>query len=258
MRTEISGDGAAIRVRGLAKQFGSKQVLDGVDFDVTTGETLVILGRSGGGKSVLLRHLVGLVQPDVGQVHVLGRDLGDLSRRDLYALRLQIGVLFQGAALLDSMTVLQNITLGLRFHRHLPDVELERIAAEKLELVGLPGIGSQMPAQLSGGMRKRVGLARAIAMDPKLILYDEPTTGLDPVMSDVINDLILRLGRGADVTSVVVTHDMASALKVGTRFVMLHAGKTLFEGDAEALRRSSDPRVAGFIAGRAEALDLLQ
>ena len=218
-----------IEVRDLHKRLGGHVVLDGVRFEVRTGETLVILGRE----------LVGL------------------PRAELYALRLQIGVLFQGAALLDSMNVRENITLGLRTHTDLGEPELERIAAEKLAQVGLPGIGDLMPAELSGGMRKRVGLARAIAMDPRIILYDEPTTGLDPVMADVINDLILQEAR-AHVTSIIVTHDMTSALKVGTRFLMLHRGQMLFDGDAAALGAAADPRVAGFISGRAEALDLLQ
>jgi phospholipid/cholesterol/gamma-HCH transport system ATP-binding protein len=245
-------------MRGVHKRFGSKVVLDGVDFDVHPGETLVVLGPSGTGKSVLLRHIVGLTPPDQGSVQVLGRELVGLPRSELYAVRLQIGVLFQGAALLDSMNVRENILLGLRTHTPLSEAELERVAEEKLEQVGLPGIGDQMPAQLSGGMRKRVGLARAIAMDPCIVLYDEPTTGLDPVMAEVINDLIVKLARDPNVTSVVVTHDMHSAYKLGTRFLMLSRGRLLFEGDGEALRASTDPRVAGFISGRAEAIDLLQ
>jgi phospholipid/cholesterol/gamma-HCH transport system ATP-binding protein len=251
-------DGPVIRMRGVHKRFGDQVVLDGVDFDVHQGETLVILGPSGTGKSVLLRHIVGLTLPDFGSVRVLGRELVGLPRAELYPLRLRIGVLFQGAALLDSMTVRDNIVLGLRTHFEYGEAELRRIAAEKLEQVGLPGIGDQMPAELSGGMRKRVGLARAIAMDPSIILYDEPTTGLDPIMSAVIDELILAQARRPGVTSVIVTHDMRSAYHLGTRFLLLQRGRIRFDGDAEALRSSPDPLVQGFISGRAEAADLLQ
>ena len=215
-----AGRQPVIQVRGLHKRFGANVVFDGIDFDVREGETLVVLGRSGSGKSMLLRHLVRLTPPDHGSIRVLGRELVGLARDQLYAVRLQIGVLFQGAALLDSMNVRDNVVLGLRTHTDLPEEEIARIAAEKLEQVGLPGIGDLMPAQLSGGMRKRVGLARAIAMDPRIVLYDEPTTGLDPVMADVINDLIIQVARGPHVTSIVVTHDMTSAFKVGARFMM--------------------------------------
>jgi phospholipid/cholesterol/gamma-HCH transport system ATP-binding protein len=249
--------GPVIEMRGVHKRFGPKVVLDGVDFDVHEGQTLVVLGPSGTGKSVLLRHIVGLTVPDGGSVHVLGRELVGLPRAELYALRLRIGVLFQGAALLDSMTVRDNIVLGLRTHFELDEEELTRIAEEKLEQVGLPGIGAQMPAQLSGGMRKRVGLARAIAMDPSIILYDEPTTGLDPVMSTVIDELILEQARRPNVTSVVVTHDLRSAYRMGTRFLLLLRGKVYFDGDAETLRSSRDPIVASFISGQPQP-ELLQ
>ena len=248
--------GPAIALRDVHKRFGSKSVLKGVTFDIQPGERAVIMGPSGTGKSVLLRHIVRLTAPDRGTVRVLGKDLATLQRSALYQLRLQIGVLFQGAALLDSMSVRDNVLLGLRAHSKLAEPELEEHAEATLTQVGLPGIGHVMPAELSGGMRKRVGLARAIAMQPRIILYDEPTTGLDPVMSDVINELIVQVARPS-VTSVVVTHDMASAFKIGTRFLMLLNGVIAFDGDVNALRNSSDPRVAGFIAGKAEALDLL-
>lgn len=260
---ELAIDGRAnpsrdpvIEMRDVHKRFGAKVVLNGIDLDLYEGEVVIIMGPSGTGKSVLLRHIVGLTTPDRGQVIVFGHDLRGLSRDLLYELRLQIGVLFQGAALLDSMNVLENIVLGLRNHSKMPDDEVREVAAKKLEQVGLPGIGKLMPAELSGGMRKRVGLARAITMEPRIILYDEPTTGLDPVNSDVINDLIVRMASPTR-TSIVVTHDMTSAFKVGQRFVMLLGGKILFDGDADALRSSDDPRVAGFIAGKAETLDLL-
>ena len=247
-----------VEVHDVHKRFGNNVILDGISFQLRAGERAVILGRSGGGKSVLLRHLVGLMHPDSGSIRLFDQELVGLRREELYALRLQVGVLFQGAALLDSMSVYENVTLGLRTHSDLAEYELRQRADAKLAEVGLPGIGDAMPASLSGGMRKRVGLARAIAMDPPVILYDEPTTGLDPVMSDVINNLILLYGRRPQVTSVVVTHDMTSAFKVGTRFLMLHKGRLLFDGDAAALRTCTDPRVAGFIAGDAEALDLLR
>ena len=213
---------------------------------------------SGTGKSVLLRHIVRLTRPDNGSVRLLGHDITQMPRPALYALRLRVGMLFQGAALLDSMSVRDNVVLGLRTHTTLSEEELTSVAEEKLSLVQLPGIGDRMPSQLSGGMRKRVGLARAIAMEPRIVLYDEPTTGLDPVNADVINKLITEVAVGEQVTSVLVTHDMTSAFKVGTRFVMLAKGHIIFDGDAEALRATDDPRVAGFITGRAEALDLLQ
>jgi phospholipid/cholesterol/gamma-HCH transport system ATP-binding protein len=245
-----------ISMQDVHKRFGQKVVLNGINLDVHEGEVVIIMGPSGTGKSVLLRHIVGLTVPERGSVVIFGHDLNGLPREMLYELRLQIGVLFQGSALLDSMNVFDNIVLGLRNHRKLSESELRDIAENKLELVGLPGIGRLMPAELSGGMRKRVGLARAIAMEQRIILYDEPTTGLDPVNSDVINELIVRLSTPVT-TSIVVTHDMTSAFKVGKRFVMLLGGKIVFDGDAEQLRSSDDPRVAGFIAGTAETLDLL-
>jgi phospholipid/cholesterol/gamma-HCH transport system ATP-binding protein len=249
-------DGPVITMRDVHKRFSQKIVLDGISFDVRQGEVVVVMGPSGTGKSVLLRHIVGLTTPERGSVTVFGHELRSLSRSLLYELRLQIGVLFQGSALLDSMNVRENILLGLRNHQKRSERELLDVAEEKLEQVGLPGIGAQMPAQLSGGMRKRVGLARAIAMDPHIILYDEPTTGLDPVNSDVINELIVQMAT-PERTSIVVTHDMTSAFKVGTRFLMLLGGKIVFDGDADALRAAADPRVAGFIAGKAETLSLL-
>jgi len=251
-------DTTVVEVRDLHKRFGGNHVLDGVSFALCEGERAVVLGRSGSGKSVLLRHLVGLVQPDSGSISLFGQELVGLSRAALYQLRLQVGVLFQGAALLDSMTVYENVTLGLRTHGIHSEADLRRRAAAKLAEVGLPGIEDSMPASLSGGMRKRVGLARAVAMDPRMVLYDEPTTGLDPVMSDVINNLILQYARRTRMTSVVVTHDMTSAFKVGTRFLMLHKGRIIFDGDVGALRGCTDPRIAGFIAGDAGALDLLR
>jgi phospholipid/cholesterol/gamma-HCH transport system ATP-binding protein len=249
-------DEPVIAMQGVHKAFGSKVVLAGISFEVRAGERVVIMGPSGTGKSVLLRHIVGLTAADRGTVRVLGHDLRGLRRATLYELRLQIGVLFQGAALLDSMNVRENVLLGLRTHTRLSEPELWQRAEENLSQVGLPGIGQLMPAELSGGMRKRVGLARAIAMQPRIILYDEPTTGLDPVMSDVINELIVQVSR-PPVTSIVVTHDVSGALKVGTRFLMLLKGRIVFDGDAEALRNADDPRVAGFIAGKAETLDML-
>jgi phospholipid/cholesterol/gamma-HCH transport system ATP-binding protein len=254
--TGTGGREPIICMRDVYKSFGRKIIFAGINFDLYQGETVVVMGPSGIGKSVLLRHIVRLTRADSGVVRVLGRNLDELNRAELYELRLRIGVLFQSAALLDSMSVEDNVLLGLRNHTELPEAELQRIAAEKLMQVGLPGIGSLMPAELSGGMRKRVGLARAIAMEPDIVLYDEPTTGLDPVMSDVINELIIQAA-GPDRTSIVVTHDMTTAFKVGTRFLMLLNGNVIFDGGKEALRSSSDPRVTGFIAGKAETLAML-
>jgi phospholipid/cholesterol/gamma-HCH transport system ATP-binding protein len=250
------GNDVVISIEDVYKSFGKKVVLAGVSFRVHKDERVVIMGPSGTGKSVLLRHICGLTKPDRGTVRVLGKNLEGLPRQPLYELRLQIGVLFQGAALLDSMNVQDNVLLGLRAHTKLSERELREVADVKLAQVGLPGTGLLKPAQLSGGMRKRVGLARAIAMEPRIILYDEPTTGLDPVMSDVINELILQVARPG-VTSVVVTHDLKSAYRIGTRFLMLHNGSIVFDGDADTLRNTPDPRVAGFIAGKAETFSLL-
>jgi len=238
-----------IRVRGLKKRLGARQVLDGVDFDVEAGETVVVMGRSGSGKSVLLKHIIGLMTPDEGSIEVEGQEIVGMGEQELDAVRRRFGMLFQSAALFDSLTVGDNVGLGLREHLRLDDVEVRRRVAERLEWVGLAAVEAMKPASLSGGMRKRVGLARAIAMDPQYILYDEPTTGLDPIMADAIDQLIRSLQKRLGVTSIVVTHDMTSAYKVADRMVMLHEGRMVFSGTPDETRASTDPVVRQFVQG---------
>lgn len=241
-----------IELRRVVKQLGGQRVLDGLDLTVTRGETLVIMGRSGAGKSVILKHMIGLMRPDSGEVLFKNRPLGQMGRRELDGVRRRFGMLFQGAALFDSMNVGRNVSAALRRHTRLTEEQIDEVVREKLTAVGLSMVQERMPAELSGGMRKRVGLARAIAMDPEVILYDEPTTGLDPITADSINDLIVDTRSRFGVTSVVVTHDVASALKVGTRFSFLLDGKIYFSGGGEELRNSGDPAVRQFLEGRAE------
>jgi phospholipid/cholesterol/gamma-HCH transport system ATP-binding protein len=238
-----------IRIRGLKKRLGAKQVLDGVDLDIATGETVVIMGRSGTGKSVLLKHIIGLMTPDAGSIEVEDQDIVGMDERELDAVRKRFGMLFQSAALFDSLTVGENVGVGLREHQRLDDAEVGRRVAERLEWVGLAGVEAMKPASLSGGMRKRVGLARAIAMDPQYILYDEPTTGLDPIMADAIDQLIRSMQKRLGVTSVVVTHDMISAYKVADRMAMLHEGKVVFTGTPDETRTTTHPLVRQFVEG---------
>jgi len=237
----------SIRITGLAKRFGSKQVLNGIDLEVADGENFVILGRSGTGKSVLLKHIVGLLEPDAGEVVVDGEAVQGRSQASLDALRGSIGYVFQFAALFDSMTVAENLALGLR-RRGLDAATITERTTEALALVNLPGSELKLPAELSGGMRKRVGIARAIALRPKYILYDEPTSGLDPVTSAVIDRLMVRT-RELGVTGVIVTHDMKSAFSVGDRLALLHEGRVHAVGPAEEMRVSTDPLVRRFIDG---------
>jgi phospholipid/cholesterol/gamma-HCH transport system ATP-binding protein len=245
-----------IRIRGLRKKLGARQVLDGVDLDIPEGRTVVVMGRSGTGKSVLLKHVIGLMQPDEGQIEVDGESIVGLREGALNQVRKRFGMLFQGAALFDSLTVGENVALPLREHTRLPDAEIRRRVTERLEWVGLSRDVEEMkPASLSGGMRKRVGLARALAMDPAYILYDEPTTGLDPIMADVINRLIRSLQKRIGVTSIVVTHDLASAYHVGDVMAMLHEGHVVFAGTPDELRATSDPFVRQFIEGSSEGPD---
>lgn len=241
-----------IEIRGLRKRLGAKQVLDGIDLDVATGETVVVIGPSGTGKSVLLKHIVGLMDADEGSILVDGEEVVGRRERDLNRMRRRFGMLFQGAALFDSMTVGENVGLPLVEHTRLDAEEVRRRVAERLEWVGLKGVEEMKPSSLSGGMRKRVGLARAIAMDPNFILYDEPTTGLDPIMADVIDQLIRNLQRRLGVTSIVVTHDLSSAFKVGDRIAMLLGGRIIFSGTPDDMRQSADPVVQQFLAGTSE------
>jgi phospholipid/cholesterol/gamma-HCH transport system ATP-binding protein len=236
----------------VSKQLGAKQVLEGLDLEIPTGLTTVILGRSGTGKSVLLKHIIGLMHPDEGTIEVDGVDIAHLNEAELNEVRKSFGMLFQGAALFDSLTVGENIALPLREHTRLSESEIHGRIAERLAWVGLKGVETMKPASLSGGMKKRVGLARAIAMDVKYILYDEPTTGLDPIMSDVINNLIRSLQKRMGITSVVVTHDLHSAWKVGDRLALLHEGRVQFTGTPDEAQASSDMLVRQFIEGRSE------
>jgi phospholipid/cholesterol/gamma-HCH transport system ATP-binding protein len=240
-----------IEVVDLHKSFADNQVLKGINLTIYKGETMVILGRSGCGKSVLLRHMIGLMKPDSGRILVDGVDVTKLKHDDLYELRKKFGMLFQGAALFDSMTVWENVGLGLIEHTDLDKKEIKKRVCQKLELVGLSRLDDLKPAELSGGMKKRVGLARAIAMDPPVILYDEPTTGLDPIMADVINELIRELQNSLDITSVAVTHDIKSACKIGDRLALLFDGKIVFEGTPDDIKSTEDELVKQFIEGKA-------
>ncbi len=241
-----------IKIRGLTKRLGRKQVLDGLDLDIQTGETIVVLGPSGTGKSVLLKHIIGLMTPDKGSIQVDDDELIGMKERELNEVRKRFGMLFQGAALFDSMTVGENVGLSLREHLRMSEQDIHKRVTERLEWVGLKGVEEVKPASLSGGMRKRAGLARAIVMDPQVILYDEPTTGLDPIMSDVINQLIRSLQQRMGVTSVVVTHDMTSAYKVADRMAMLYGGKVVFTGTVDEVRTTKDPLMRQFIEGSSE------
>ena len=236
----------------LTKRFGHHVVLDGISVCVERGESLVIIGQSGTGKSVFLRHLIRLLHPDEGKVFFDGRDLAELDRTEITQVRQRIGMVFQSAALLDSMTVGENVGLGLKETRHMSDRDICPMVEEALVLVGLEGAVDKYPSELSGGMRKRVGLARAIVGKPDVILYDEPTTGLDPVTADSINQLIVDLNNRIHATSVAVTHDMASAFRIGRRIVMLFRGQIVFDGSPTEIQNTGDPLVRQFIEGRAE------
>jgi phospholipid/cholesterol/gamma-HCH transport system ATP-binding protein len=239
-----------IEIRGLAKRLGRKQVLKDLDLDVRAGETLVVLGPSGTGKSVLLKHIIGLMKPDAGSIRIGGEEIVGLSEEQLNPVRRRFGMLFQGAALLDSMTVGENVALAMQEHASdLDEAEVRRRVAERLEWVGLGDAVALKPASLSGGMRKRAGLARALAMDPEYILYDEPTTGLDPITADVINQLIREMQQRLHVTSVVVTHDIKSAYTVADRIVLLYQGRVMYDGTAEETRRTDDAMMRQFIEG---------
>jgi len=239
-----------IQLKNVYKAFGPKRVLEGFTLDVPEGETMVIIGYSGTGKSVAIKHIVGLLEPDAGEVWVDGLNVPELPRRELYALRSRIGYVFQFAALFDSFTIGENVAMGLRKQGELSDAEILQRVDEALDLVDLPGVNDRFPAELSGGMRKRVGIARAIALRPKYILYDEPTTGLDPVTSAVIDQLMVRMREKLHVTGVVITHDMRSAYTVGTRIAMLYQGRVRWEGTTEEIHHTTDPVVRQFIEGR--------
>jgi phospholipid/cholesterol/gamma-HCH transport system ATP-binding protein len=241
-----------IEILGVSKSFGEHKVLDQLSLKIDTGSTCVIIGRSGCGKSVLLKHIVGIIRPDKGTIFVDGKEVPKLSEKELNALRMKISMVFQGGALFDSMTVGDNVGFGLIEHTHIAHKELLEKIEESLCLVDLCGIANLMPSELSGGMKKRVALARAICIRPEILLYDEPTTGVDPITADSINELIRSLHDKLKVTSIVVTHDMKSAYRIADRIAMMYQGKIIAEGTAEEIQNSNHPVVHQFINGLAK------
>lgn len=236
-----------IRLSRVKKSFGSLKVLDGLDLEIPEAQITVILGQSGSGKSVILKHIIGLMRPDGGEIFINDTDITKLNERELNEIRKQFGMLFQDAALFDSMTVGENVAFPLVEHTRLPKKEIRRIVEEKLKEVGLEGATQKMPSELSGGMRKRAGLARAIALDPKIILFDEPITGLDPIMSDAIDALIMDTQRQTRATCVVITHNIASTFKIAHNIAMLYEGKIIEFGTPDRIRNSEHPFVKRFI-----------
>lgn len=241
-----------IRIVDLHKAFGSNRVLRGVNLSIGRGETLVVIGQSGSGKSVLIKHLIGLLNPDKGEIYVDGFEITRLRDDELRKITRKFGMLFQGSALFDSMTVAQNVGFGLERYTNYSPEQIRRLVEESLDKVGLRGVENLVPHELSGGMKKRVGLARAIAYKPEVILYDEPSTGIDPIRADAINDLINRMKEELKVTSVVITHDMVSSYKVADRIAMLYQGKIIEEGTPEEIKNSNNPVVQQFIHGQSE------
>ena len=245
-------DQPTIRVRDLKKSFGDKVVLDGANLDVWPGESLVVIGQSGVGKSVLIKCIIGILTPDQGTIEIDGELITAPGFRSMDLIRRKFGMLFQYAALFDSLKVWENVGFALIQHTHMNTGQIREVAEEKLRMVGLPGTLDLMPSELSGGMRKRVGLARAIAMEPAIMLYDEPTTGLDPIRADSINDLIIQLREELSVASITITHDMISAYKIADRITMLYKGKLIATGTPDEIRSSDNSYVQQFIHGRAE------
>jgi phospholipid/cholesterol/gamma-HCH transport system ATP-binding protein len=252
MTQGFNHDREAIIAEDVHKSFGSNVVLNGIALTVHEGETLVIIGRSGCGKSVFLKHIIGLMKPDAGTITVDGCDVTASKGRELNDIRRKFGMVFQGAALFDSLSVGENVGFFLYEYSGLSDEEIADVVEEKLRLVGLENISEMKPAELSGGMKKRVGLARALAHDPQIVLYDEPTTGLDPIMADVINELIIKLDEQLDVTSIAVTHDMASAYKIADRIAMMYGGKIIAVGTPDEIKNSDNEYVQQFINGEAK------
>ncbi|HPA18956.1 MAG TPA: ABC transporter ATP-binding protein [Verrucomicrobiae bacterium] len=250
-------DDIAIRYAGVQKRLGRQQVLRGVDLEIRRGECLVVIGRSGGGKSVLLKHLIGLMKPDSGRIEVDGQDVVPLSEVELVPIRKKIGIVFQGGALFDSLTVEANLAFPLREERGTPAAEITDRVREALDAVGMLGHEKKMPGELSGGMRKRVAFARAIIRKPEVVLYDEPTTGLDPIMADSIDQLIVKMRERYGVTSIVVTHDMHSAYTIAHRIAMLHEGRIYTVDTPDHMRQSADPIIHKFVNGiSADVTDL--
>jgi phospholipid/cholesterol/gamma-HCH transport system ATP-binding protein len=245
----------SIQLSEVRKAFAARVILNGISLEVRDGETLAVIGQSGAGKSVLLKTIVGLLEPDRGSVLVDGQQVSKLTREELYELRRKVGYVFQFAALFDSMTVFDNVAMGLRRIATLSETEIEQRVQESLQRVDMSGFAQRMPGQLSGGQRKRVGLARAIATRPKYLLYDEPTTGLDPVTTAVIDELILRMARELGVSGVVITHDMKSAFRVANRIALLYNGEIRFVGTPQEVEATRDPVVRGFVEGRPDLMN---
>ncbi len=241
-----------IKVEGLKKKFGDRQILNGIDLEIYKGETFVIMGGSGCGKSTVLRHMIGTLKPDEGTVSLLGKRIDTLSEDEMDEIRKKIGMSFQSSALFDSMTVGENVSLSLREHTKLDSKVINIMVRMKLELVGLRGFEGLMPSQLSGGMKKRVGIARAVSMDPQIVFYDEPTAGLDPIVRAVMDKLIIDLSKALSVTSVVVTHDMHSVFRIADRIAMLYEGKVVEIGTCEEIKNSSNPYIRQFVSGNSD------
>ena len=241
-----------IKIIDLKKSFNDKKVLDGVNLEIEKGKITVIIGRSGEGKSVLIKHIIGLLKPDSGEILLDGNDMTRMNEMELNEVRRRFGMLFQGAALFDSMTVGENVAFPLREHTDMPEADLKQTIREKLRKVGLKDIEQMMPADLSGGMKKRVGLARAIAMDPEIVLFDEPTTGLDPIMADNIANLILDTQRDLKTTYIVITHDIPLTYKIADKIAMLHEGKIVEQGNVDYIKDCSNPVLRQFLEGKSE------
>jgi phospholipid/cholesterol/gamma-HCH transport system ATP-binding protein len=248
----------SIEMKGVAKAFGDKQVLTDFSLEVREGEVVSVIGPSGSGKSTALKHIIGLIEPDAGEIWVDGQNVGDLSQDELYELRRKVGYVFQFAALFDSMTVFDNVAMGLQRIRGLSDGDIRDRVREALERVDLTGNEDKYPAELSGGMRKRAGVARAITLSPKYLLYDEPTTGLDPVTVTMVDRLIAQMQDQLDVTSLVITHDLESAYRISDRIAMLYKGRVQAVGTPESIQESDDPVVRAFVKGRPEEWEELQ
>jgi len=240
-----------IEIKNLSKSFHNHEVLNQLNLNIQTGETMVVIGRSGVGKTVLLKNIIGLLKPDSGEVLIDGQDITKLEGKELDKIRLKFGMLFQGSALFDSLTVRENVGFSLKEHTRQTDKQIDQQVKEALDLVGLTGIESLMPAELSGGMKKRVGFARAICIRPDIILYDEPTTGVDPIMADATNELIMKLHDRLKITAIAVTHDMTSAYKIADRIAMLYNGKIIAIGTPQQIKKTTDPVVHQFITGEA-------
>lgn len=241
-----------IKIIGLKKSFNTKPVLDGVDLSIEKGKITVIIGRSGEGKSVLIKHIIGLLKPDEGKILLDGKEISALKEKEFNELRKHFGMLFQGSALFDSMTVAENVGFPLKEHTGLHGDEVLKVVTEKLRRVGLVGIEKMMPADLSGGMKKRVGLARAIVMDPEVVIFDEPTTGLDPIMGDSVAELMLETQRALKTTYVVITHDIQLTYKIADKVAMLHQGKIIATGTVDEIKQNPNPVLRQFLEGKAE------